>query len=127
MSVIYCSGCGKKHDYNFAKPNFCSTCGDPFGMAKLKKISQAKVKEDEDLEDDEDGEDYFEDDGESFSNATRVPNIRKIQVDIETAAQYNTFDLGSIIGSDPNQASKASAPSRRNQSVSLEDFKQNKK
>lgn len=125
MSVIYCSGCGKKHDYNFAKPNFCSTCGNPFGMAKLKKVSQAK--EDENLEDDEDGEDYFEDDGESFSNATHVPNIRKIQVDIETDAQYNTFDLGSIIGSDSNQTSKASAPSRRSRATSLEDFKQNKK
>ncbi len=125
MSVIYCSGCGKKHDYNFAKPNFCSTCGDPFGMAKLKKVSQAK--EEEDMEDDEEGEGYFEDDGESFSNATRVPNIRKIQVDIETDAQYNTFDLGSIIGSDPNQTSKASSPSRRNRATSLEDFKQNKK
>ena len=126
MSVIYCSGCGKKHDYNFAKPNFCSTCGDPFGMAKLKKISQAKVKEDEDLEDDEDGEGYFEDDGESFSNATHVPNIKKFQVDIETSEIYNTFNLGSIIGNESNQTAKASS-SRRNQSVSLEDFKQSKK
>jgi ribosomal protein L37E len=124
MSVIYCSGCGKKHDYNFAKPNFCSTCGNPFGLAKLKKVSQAK--EDEDLDDDEEGEDYFEDDGESFSNANSVPNIRKIQVDIETAAQYNTFDLGSIIGTESNQTSKTSSP-RRNRSTSLEDFKQNKK
>ena len=124
MSVIYCSGCGKKHDYNFAKPNFCSTCGDPFGMAKLKKVSQAK--QDEDYEDDEDGEDYFEDDGESFSNANHVPNIKKFQVDIETAAQYNTFDLGSIIGTESNRTSTASSP-RRNRPTSLEDFKQNKK
>ena len=124
MSVIYCSGCGKKHDYNFAKPNFCSTCGDPFGMAKLKKVSQAK--QDESYDDDEDGEDYFEDDGESFSNANHVPNIRKIQVDIETAAQYNTFDLGSIIGTESNQTPTASSP-RRNRPTSLEDFKQNKK
>ena len=124
MSVIYCSGCGKKHDYNFAKPNFCSTCGDPFGMAKLKKVSQAK--QDEDYEDDEDGEDYFEDDGESFSNANHVPNIKKFQVDIETAAQYNTFDLGSIIGTESNQTPTASSP-RRNRPTSLEDFKQNKK
>jgi hypothetical protein len=124
MSVIYCSGCGKKHDYNFAKPNFCSTCGGAFGMAKLKNVSQAK--EDENLEDDEEGEDYFEDDGESFSNVNSVPNIRKIQVDIETASQYNTFDLGSIIGGESNQTSRASSP-RRNRSTSLEDFKQNKK
>jgi hypothetical protein len=124
MSVIYCSGCGKKHDYNFAKPNFCSTCGGAFGMAKLKKVSQAK--EDEDIENDEEGEDYFEDDGESFSNVNSVPNIRKIQVDIETASQYNTFDLGSIIGSESNQTSRGSSP-RRNRSTSLEDFKQNKK
>lgn len=126
MSVIYCSQCGKKHEYNFAKPNFCSSCGGPFGMAKLKKATQPDPEE-EDMDDEEYDDEEFEDDGESFSNATRVPNIRKIQVDIETAAQYNTFDLGSIIGSDPNQASKASAPSRRNRATSLEDFKQNKK
>lgn len=127
MSVIYCSECGKKLEYSFAKPNFCSGCGNPFGMAKLKKAIKQNAREEEDEEYDDEEDEDFEDDGESFSNATRVPNIRNFQVDIETAAQYNTFDLGSIIGSEPNQTSKASKPKRKTRSTSLEDFKQNKK
>ncbi len=126
MSVIYCSECGKKHEYSFAKPNFCSSCGGAFGIAKLKKANKPDPEEEYDDEDDDDYEDFEDDDG-SFTNSKSVPNIRKIQVDIETAAQYNTFDLGSIIGSESNTAPKTSAPKRRNRSTSLEDFKQNKK
>lgn len=129
MSVIYCSECGKKHEYSFAKPNFCSSCGSPFGMAKLKKAKKPSREEEYDDEEDEyeDEDEDFEDDDGSFTNSKSVPNIRKIQVDIETAAQYNTFDLGSMFGSESNTAPKTSAPKRRNRSTSLEDFKQNKK
>lgn len=125
MSVIYCSECGKKHEYNFAKPNFCSSCGNPFGVAKLKKQKPQQEEEEEEYDDDE--EEDFEDDGESFTSVSRVPNIRKIQVDVETSAQYNTFDLGSIIGSEANPVPKGSTPKRRSRPISLEDFKQNKK
>lgn len=125
MSVIYCSECGKKHEYNFAKPNFCSGCGNPFGAAKLKKQKPQQEEEEEEYDDEE--EEDFEDDGESFTSVSRVPNIRKIQVDVETSAQYNTFDLGSIIGSEANPAPKGNMPKKRSRSVSLEDFKQNKK
>lgn len=125
MSVIYCSECGKKHEYNFAKPNFCSGCGNPFGAAKLKKQKPQQEEEEEEYDDEE--EEDFEDDGESFTNSNRVPNIRKIQVDVETSAQYNTFDLGSIIGSEANPVPKGNMPKRRSRPISLEDFKQNKK
>ena len=125
MSVLYCSECGKKHEYSFAKPNFCSSCGGAFGIAKLKKSQ--KPDPDEEYDDEDDDDEDFEDDDGSFTNATRVPNIRKIQVDVETAAQYNTFDLGSIIGSEPNTSQRSSTPKRRNSPTSLEDFKQNKK
>ena len=124
MSVIYCSECGKKHEYNFAKPNFCSSCGVSFGAVKLKK--QKPKEEEEDDYEDEDEED-FEDDGESFTNSTRVPNIRKIQVEVETSAVYSTFDLGSLIGSESNPVPKGSLPQRRNRPTSLEDFKQKRK
>ena len=125
MSVIYCSECGKKHEYNFAKPNFCSSCGSSFGAAKLKKQKPKEEEEEGDYED-EDEED-FEDDGESFTNSTRVPNIRKIQVEVETSAVYSTFDLGSLIGSESNPVPKGSLPQRRNRPTSLEDFKQKRK
>jgi ribosomal protein L37E len=125
MSVIYCSECGKKHEYNFAKPNFCSSCGGSFGAAKSKKADQSDP---EDEDEDDDSEEYdVDDDDESFTNATRVPNIRKIQVEIEASTEYNTFTLGSILGSESNPMPKGSATGRKNRSISLEDFKQNKK
>lgn len=129
MSVIYCSECGKKHEYNFAKPNFCSSCGSPFGAAKLKKQKPKEEEEEEDYDDEEEDEDEedFDDDGESFTNASRVPNIRKIQVEVETSAVYSTFDLGSLIGSESNPVPKGSKPQRRSRPTSLEDFKQKRK
>jgi hypothetical protein len=48
-------------------------------------------------------------------------------IDIETAAHYNTFDLGSIIGSESNPVPKGSTPRRKNRPTSLEDFKQKRK
>jgi hypothetical protein len=123
MSITYCPDCGKKHEYNFAKPNFCSGCGLSFGVAKLKTTKKATIEEDEEDSDEE----YFEGDDDDFSDATHVPHIRKIQVDIEVDEQYNTFDLGSIVGGTSAPASKASAPRRRSNSLSIEDFKQNKR
>ena len=122
MSISYCPDCGKKHEYNFAKPNFCSSCGLSFGTSKPKTINKVSAKEDAEDFDEED----FEGD-DSFSNSTSVPNIRKIQVDIETSAEYNTFDLGSIIDGTSSVSSTASSPKRRSSSMSIEDFKQNKR
>ena len=122
MSISYCPDCGKKHEYNFAKPNFCSSCGLSFGASKPKTINKVSVKEDAEDFDEED----FEGD-DSFSNSTSVPNIRKIQVDIETSAEYNTFDLGSIIDGTSSVSSRTSSPKRRSSSMSIEDFKQNKR
>ena len=122
MSISYCPDCGKKHEYNFAKPNFCSSCGSPFGAAKMKTINRASTQKDDGDFDEED----FEGD-DSFSNSTSVPNIRKIQVDIETSAEYNTFDLGSIIDGTSSVSPTASSLKRRSSSMSIEDFKQNKR
>lgn len=121
MSVTYCSGCGKKHEYNFAKPNFCSSCGESFGSVQSKSVNKHNS-----TQNDDDEEDFDDDDG-SFTNASYVPSIRKIQVDIENDSQYNTFNLGSIVSNDSNVASNTFSPQRRNRSTSLEDFKQNKK
>lgn len=124
MSVTYCSECGKKHDYNFAKPNFCSSCGESFGSVRSKSVNKHSSTQNNDDEE----EDFDEDDDDgSFTNASYVPDIRKIQVDIENDAQYNTFNLGSIINNDSNSQSAASLPRRSNRSASLEDFKQNRK
>jgi ribosomal protein L37E len=126
MSAIYCSECGKKHEYNLAKPNFCSSCGTPFSPVK-KKMKEKEEEMDDDDEEEDDEEDDDEDDGESYSNSRSVPSIRKFQVDIEASSQYNTFSLGSILGSEANPAPKTAASSRRKGAKTLEDFKQSKK
>lgn len=124
MSAIYCSQCGKKHEYNLAKPNFCSSCGNPLGatMPSSKKKQPIKEEEDDDYEDDEDFDDDDDDDGESYSSSRSVPSIRKIAVDIESSSPYNKFSLSSIIGADKEE----SAPKTKRRAQTLEDFKNNK-
>lgn len=119
MSAIYCSQCGKKHEYNLAKPNFCSSCGNPLGatMPSSKKKQPIKEEEDDDYEDDEDFDDDDDDDGESYSSSRSVPSIRKIAVDIESSSPYNKFSLSSIIGTGKEESApqnkKKSANTRR--------------
>jgi hypothetical protein len=123
MSVIYCSQCGFKHNYNLAKPNFCTQCGGPLGAVSPynKKLPAAKnkVKEDE-YDDDEEYDD--DDDDEDSTNASYVPDIGKLAVAVEHTEGYNTFNLGSIFG----QPSESSSP-RRRRNMTLDNFKNTKK
>jgi ribosomal protein L37E len=123
MSVIYCSQCGFKHNYNLAKPNFCTQCGGPLGAVspsnkKLPAVKN-KVKEDE-YDDDEEYDD--DDDDEDSTNASYVPDIGKLAVAVEHTEGYNTFNLGSIFG----QPSESSSP-RRRRNMTLDNFKNTKK
>jgi len=123
MSVIYCSQCGFKHNYNLAKPNFCTQCGGPLGAVspsnkKLPAVKN-KVKEDE-YDDDEEYDD--DDDDEDSTNASYVPDIGKLAVAVEHTEGYNTFNLGSIFG----QPSESSSPKRR-RNMTLDNFKNTKK
>ena len=62
-------------------------------------------------------EDYDDNDDEDSTNSSFVPNIRRLQVDIENYNESTSFTLGSLFGenSTPSQ-------SRRNRSKNLDDF-----
>jgi hypothetical protein len=116
MSVTFCSECGKKHEYNFAKPNFCSSCGAGFGVQVKSKASTNRRTTQRGEEDLYDGDD------EDFSDCDGVPNIDKIQIDVEHVDSANVFSLGSIFGN-PQEANTRT----RKRPMSLENFKNNKK
>jgi hypothetical protein len=74
--TLYCTKCGKKHEFTLEKPKFCSECGNPFGAevkasaTPVKKIVPSKAyAEVEDSEEDAEKE---------------VPQISEILVEIET-------------------------------------------
>lgn len=84
MSHMFCSDCGVKIEYNFAKPNFCSKCGANFGSvgqsnARVAEPARKKVSA---VSDDE-------------TDAEFVPDIRGLDVEI-----YNnkSFTIGSLAG-----------------------------
>lgn len=116
MSVIFCSECGKKHEYNFAKPNFCSGCGSALGatMPSPKKLPTKQTRASRAQMDDHDDE--------GSSDYDEVPELAELEVDVESSTDYNTFTLGSVFGQG------GAPPSRsRRKSVTLDDFKNNKK
>ena len=85
MSHLFCSNCGVKIEYNFAKPNFCSKCGTNFGGSQQ---SQAAVEEaprrsrSSVISDDE-------------TDAEFVPQLRGLEVEIE---KTKTVTIGSLVG-----------------------------
>lgn len=109
MSAIYCSNCGIKHEYSYAKPKFCSSCGNPMGAQPLKPTVAQRAAPDEDYEDDDGDEDS--------SNSSYVPQLRRLQVDVEPYSEGASFTLGSLFG----ENSPPSQP-RRNRAKNLDDF-----
>jgi hypothetical protein len=118
MSVIFCSECGKKHEYSFSKPNFCSGCGSSLGASMAAKKPQKKILAARSRQEEIDEDDYDED----SSDSEGIPMIDEIQVDIESIESVNVFSLGSIFGQPQTQVRKSN---RR--PTSLEDFKNNRK
>jgi len=112
MNTIFCSQCGAKHTYTYAKPKFCSGCGTSLGPELKKTIATSKPSvndEYDDVEDDEDSE---------YSNSSYVPQLRKLDIEIEKYSESNSFTLGSIFG----QTDSHPTQPRRRTSQSLGDF-----
>lgn len=112
MNATFCSNCGAKHTYTYAKPKFCSSCGTNLGPELKKTIATSKPSVDEEYDDTED-----DDDGE-YSNSSHVPQLRKLDIEIEKYSDSSSFTLGSIFG----QADSQPAQPRRRTSQSLGDF-----
>jgi hypothetical protein len=111
MASIFCPSCGSKSEYQFAPPNFCSKCGQPYAgrTANKKMPTSAQVKlrktqsdEQDFVEDDEDGESYAED---VFSDSTRVPRLRSLQVDIDNSSDVRVVKMSDLLNGNFEQQS----------------------
>lgn len=95
--IKFCSECGTKVEYNFSPPKFCSQCGAPMGVATVNesKPLNRNVKASRKIEAISDNE----------TDAEYVPDISKLEYEIDTfGSQYNQT-IGSLGGK--------SAPVRR--------------
>jgi ribosomal protein L37E len=111
MNATFCSNCGSKHTFTYAKPKFCSSCGFSLGP-ELKKSASSSAAVDDDSYDDDEDEDS------DFSNASFVPRLKKLELDIEKYSESNSFTLGSIFGESNSQPVQP----RRRTAQSLGDF-----
>lgn len=78
MNTRYCEKCGTKHSYTIDIPRFCNQCGSPFdknaiAFTKLSTPKQIMPKRHNNVEDD----------GSDEDTDKEVPQITKIEVEIE--------------------------------------------
>ena len=88
--IKYCSECGAKHEYKFSPPKFCSNCGAPMGVATMneskplsRNVSSAKK---------------FKAIGDDETDAEFVPDISKLEYDIEDYTAGVQQTIGSLGG-----------------------------
>ena len=114
MPSTYCQSCGSKHDYKIDKPNFCTSCGEPFsGALKGDKQPEATPKRNRSLESrarsdlDEEGTEIYE-----------VPQISKLEYEIDITP--SSFSLGSLFKNvspqeeNPTEKKKRGRPRKNN-------------
>lgn len=102
MLKTYCSECGSPSLYTESKPKFCSNCGTPFYTTLIKEqktnLKSNKSQVTQDIEDD----DSEDDDNEQ--QATPIPEIKGLEVDI-SFEKPRKETLGSIASTVPDQYS----------------------
>jgi DNA-directed RNA polymerase subunit RPC12/RpoP len=116
MASIFCPSCGSKAEYQFSIPNFCSKCGKSYvekyqntnSASILKKTRNLNTKIDPPKDADEDFEEEDDFDPEEFSNASRVPRINKIQVEIDSSTDIKVFKFEDLLNSNYNNEFKPS-------------------
>ena len=87
--IKYCSECGSKHEYKFSPPKFCSNCGAPMGIAQneSKPLNRnvSSQRQSKAISDNE-------------TDAESVPNISKLEYEIEDFGASVQQTLGSLHG-----------------------------
>ena len=107
MASIFCTSCGAKHEYVGFAPNFCSKCGTQIGGAATKQQATKKpVKQ----------SDYEEPESEDSTNIDEVPDIDKLDVEIEIEGGFRTFNLEEL-SKQPNTAKTKKFIPRRHSGI----------
>jgi hypothetical protein len=88
--IKFCSECGVKVEYKFSPPKFCSSCGSPMGVATINesKPLNRNVRASRKIE-------AISDDQ---TDADSVPNISKLDYEIEDFGASVTHTIGSLAG-----------------------------
>ena len=90
--IKYCSECGTKHEYKFSPPKFCSNCGSPMGVAQseAKPLSRnvETLRKSKAL-------------SENETDAEFVPDISKLEYEIEDYGSTVQQTIGSLGGKSP--------------------------
>lgn len=69
MNSVYCTSCGSKIEYSYPKPKFCSSCGTNLSPDNSPQIPQ-RTSNSEVISEDE-------------TNATSIPNMSKLDFDVD--------------------------------------------
>lgn len=102
--------------YNFSPPNFCGKCGTKLNAAfSAEASSPAPVKKVRAKQIDED--DQFDDEDEEYSNLDDIPQIQSLAYELENDSGNRQYQFGELFG-------QQRVSSRRNRSMSVDDFKE---
>lgn len=88
--IKFCSECGVKVEYKFSPPKFCSSCGAPMGVAS--------VNESKPLNRNVRAQRKIEAIGEDQTDAESVPQISKLDYEIDTFGSEYVQTMGSLMG-----------------------------
>jgi hypothetical protein len=92
---IYCPTCGGGTNYAAVKPNFCASCGEAFsafGKTPAKRVFRADPRNPAATIQEEVEEEVFE-----------VPNIDRLDIDINASRSFNVVSLKDLASSDQDQ------------------------
>ncbi len=103
MANVFCTSCGAKHEYAGFAPNFCSKCGNSMNGKSMPQVQKRPVR----AVDSEDEEDESEDN----TNIDQVPDIGKLDVEIEMEGGFRAFNLEDL-SRNPQAGARKFAPKR---------------
>ena len=97
MAVTFCTNCGAKYEFTGFAPNFCSKCGTQMNGTKASVPTRDTSKRPFA------SRNQVADDDEENTDIDSVPELDKLDVDIEIEGGFRTFSLEEISRS-PHQA-----------------------
>jgi uncharacterized Zn finger protein (UPF0148 family) len=98
----FCFECGTKLEYKFNPPNFCPSCGANLKGGESKKVEPARAEASAKIS-------KSSEDSEGYTDASNIPNISKLEYELEDFGASMQQTIGSLGGK--------SSPKRREISI----------
>tara|TARA_R110002153_G_scaffold152848_1_gene304603 strand:- start:1255 stop:1587 length:333 start_codon:yes stop_codon:yes gene_type:complete len=90
----FCFECGTKLEYKFNPPNFCPSCGVSIKDGQSKKVEPARSEASTKIS----KSSKSSEDSEGYTDANYIPNISKLEYEIEDFGDSNQQTIGSLGG-----------------------------